>query len=76
MRTITINEWLKNPIIIQDTAGANLKRIMYIYADAFTVCDCGKELKLTQTRYGDNTYRGLCSCKRKWTLLNNKFTVE
>lgn len=48
--------------------------VMYIYADAFTFCDCGKDLMLSQNTFGDNTYRGACSCGLRWELLNGKLS--
>ncbi len=62
----TITDELKNPSLIPNMS------ILYVYADAFTKCDCGKDLMLSQRVFGDNTYRGICSCGLSWALLNGK----
>lgn len=69
----TIIDELQNPAIIaKPPVSSSAKMIMYVYSDAFTTCDCGKELMLTQRVFGDFTYRGACSCGKSWALLNNK----
>lgn len=63
---MTIVEYFENPVIIPN------KSVTYIYADALTECDCGATMVLTQTAYGNSTYKGSCLCGKKWELLNNK----
>lgn len=70
----TIIDHLKEPITIAKTPVGSSKRvIMYIYADAFTECDCGSNLQLTNTSCGSHMYKGGCSaCGKKYTLCLNK----
>lgn len=70
MKTDVINH-LTEPILIPNPQ-TNNKVIMYIYSDAVTKCDCGKELILSQRAYGNKKYTGSCSCGLRWELLNNK----
>lgn len=48
------------------------KQVIYIYADAFTTCDCGRDLMLSQRVFGDDTYRGRCACGKNWALRTSK----
>jgi len=48
------------------------KTIIYMYASAFTDCDCGQNLILSQKVVGSQTYSGRCSCGLAWTLANGK----
>jgi len=69
----TIIDHLTEPIIAsKPPVSIGAKTIMYVYADAFTTCDCGKDLMLSQRVFGDFTYRGACSCGKSWALLNGK----
>lgn len=69
----TIIDHLTEPIIVsKPPVSSSAKTIMYVYADAFTTCDCGKDLMLSQRVFGDCTYRGMCSCGKSWALLNGK----
>ncbi len=69
----TIIDHLTQPIIIARPSGtSNTKTITYVYSDAFTTCDCGEDLMLSQRVYGNATYKGSCSCGREWELLNGK----
>jgi len=68
----TIIDHLKEPIIVSKFVSSDVKTIMYVYADAFTTCDCGKDLMLSQRVFGDLTYSGMCSCGKSWALLNGK----
>lgn len=70
----TIIDELQHPSSIAKGT-EELKSVLYVYSDAFTNCDCGKDLMLTQRVYGDKTYRGECSCGKRWALLNGKFKV-
>lgn len=72
---MTIIDHLTEPIIVAQPPVSSSKTVMYVYSDAFTTCDCGKELMLTQRAFGDFTYRGMCSCGKSYALLNGKFTV-
>lgn len=70
----TIIDHLTEPIIAaKPPVSSSAKTVMYVYSDAFTTCDCGKELMLTQQVFGDFTYRGMCSCGKSYALLNGKF---
>lgn len=70
----TIIEHFKEPILVAKLpVSSSDKTVMYVYADAFTTCDCGKELMLSQRVFGDFTYRGRCSCGKNYALLNGKF---
>ena len=48
------------------------RTVIYVSSLAFIKCDCGKELVLAQTRYGDPTYRGDCECGKSFCLRHNK----
>lgn len=73
----TIINYLTEPIVIANPpVGSDTKVIMYIYSDAFTKCDCGKDIMLSKTVYGSNKYTGSCSCGRKMELLNGKFKIQ
>lgn len=72
MKTIIIDHLTEPIIVAKQPVSSSAKTIMYVYSDAFTTCDCGKDLMLTQRVYGDNTYRGICSCGKSWALLNGK----
>jgi hypothetical protein len=52
----------------------NTNRVVtYMYADAFTLCDCGAELMLTLRGYESNLYEGGClECGKKYQLRLNK----
>lgn len=64
---------LTGPIIIAKPPQASGdKVVMYAYSDAFTTCDCGKDLMLSQRGFGDTVYRGACSCGKSWALSNGK----
>ncbi len=69
----TVSNWLKEPSIIMNApAGSDVKVILYVYADAVTTCDCGKELVLTQRAFGNPTYTGACKCGKSWCLRSGK----
>lgn len=70
----TIIDHLTRPIAIaKSSINSNTRVIMYVYADAFTICDCGSDLKLTTISYGSHLYKGQClTCGKKYTLCLNK----
>jgi hypothetical protein len=52
------------------------RAVMYVYADAFLICDCGEQLLLSKRQYGDRVYAGSCKCGRIFELLDNKLVCK
>lgn len=46
------------------------RTVVYMGNDAFTKCDCGKDLGLN--RWPGAPYKGNCLCGKKFVLNNNK----
>lgn len=44
--------------------------VIYIKSDAFTKCECGKEIGLHN--FIGNEYTGGCACGKKYSLIDNK----
>ena len=73
----TIIDYLREPIVIANPpAYSNIKMIMYVYSDAFTKCDCGKDIMLSKKSYDSNKYTGSCECGKQMELLNGKFKIS
>lgn len=52
------------------------KIVTYVYATAFTTCDCGQEIVLSQKIYGNPTYSGECDCGKTMKLRHGKFSQQ
>lgn len=70
MKSTIIDHLIEPFVIAKHPINTNNKTILYVYSDAFTTCDCGKDLMLTQKIYANATYTGICSCGKYWKLLN------
>ena len=53
-----------------DNNGVRL--VMYLHSHAFTKCDCGKDLVMYKSLYGDATYKGKCECGKTMILRNGR----
>ena len=49
--------------------------VYYIYAQAFTTCDCGNELMLSQIVFNNPVYTGSCSCGKSYSLNKGKLSA-
>jgi hypothetical protein len=45
-------------------------RVIYIRDDAFTKCECGKEMALH--KFSNNTYEGSCTCGNSYKMREGK----
>jgi hypothetical protein len=52
---------------------SDIRWVTYRYSEAFTECDCGKPLMLTNRSFNNPAYTGQCDhCGKKFKLLNKK----
>lgn len=69
-------EQIYNGVPVQMWEHLEQREVTYMHGNAFTDCDCGKELFMAQTVYNDPSYTGICDCGKKFKLLNNKIYLE
>ena len=59
-----------------NVGGSDSRQVVYMYADAFTTCDCGNNIVLSQINFNEKTYYGWCKCGKEMKLLNGKFITK